>query len=149
MTVWTKPVIDRFIQLFADPAKHNYKTIAGILSSEFGVEINKNMAIGIGKRLNMPLRKKRGRPRKQEVRIEHRNKPRAVQPSKTTANVGIAYKAPPATGVGRLTLLQLRHSSCRWPFGEQAPFLFCGNPSASNSPYCPDHHALSCPGARR
>ena len=41
----------------------------------------------------------------------------------------------------RITLMELEHRDCRWPLGDEPPFLFCGNATdADNRPYCPVHH---------
>lgn len=44
-----------------------------------------------------------------------------------------------------LTLLELGHSSCRWPVGEFEPgtFLFCGDAALTGKPYCSCHTALA------
>ena len=51
--------------------------------------------------------------------------------------------APPEPDFLGLSLLELRASSCRYPHGNGAPFLFCGQPKQDGSPYCPHHHAIS------
>src|SRR5262245_3449751 len=136
MTVWNDQLKNRFLQLFADPAEHRYKKLAETLTAEFGVPISKNMAIGIGKRLNVPTRKKRSGgylPRKPEIRLEHR----AAQ-IKQPRPPGPLPKASFA-GKGTLAIEELTFTSCRWPFGDKTPYLYCGATSVEGRPYCVDH----------
>lgn len=44
----------------------------------------------------------------------------------------------------RLTLVELKPSSCRFPIGDPRAedFRFCGIPHATKGPYCPHHAAL-------
>ena len=38
-------------------------------------------------------------------------------------------------------LMDIGPTECLWPFGDRAPFQFCGEPRAERSPYCPLHTA--------
>jgi hypothetical protein len=38
------------------------------------------------------------------------------------------------------TLMELEDNDCRFPFGDSAPFLFCGDPAQDKSSYCTHHH---------
>lgn len=40
---------------------------------------------------------------------------------------------------GSLTLLELRRHHCKWPFGSEAPFTFCGAKPKGEGPYCERH----------
>lgn len=42
-------------------------------------------------------------------------------------------------GTVPVTLEALGRTGCRWPIGEDAPFLFCGCATADGSSYCPTH----------
>ena len=136
MVVWTQSIVNRFLQLFADPSEYRYGEIAEKLSAEFGVTITKNAAIGIGKRLDVPQRKKPGAARKPEIRPEHRH---LVVPP-------VAPKPWPRPRIlaGRLRIDQLSHDTCRWPFGDRSPFLFCGAITVESKPYCVEHMKTSC-----
>jgi hypothetical protein len=41
------------------------------------------------------------------------------------------------------TLLELEDGDCRYPFGESAPYLFCGDPAQDKSSYCSACHAIA------
>lgn len=46
--------------------------------------------------------------------------------------------------VRRLMLDELRSDTCRWPIGDRAPFLFCGDRAcAGGGPYCEHHHEMA------
>jgi len=40
------------------------------------------------------------------------------------------------------TLLELEGGDCRYPFGDSAPYLFCGDLAQDKSSYCPRHHRM-------
>jgi len=56
---------------------------------------------------------------------------------------------PPPPAYGTLTLLDLRHNSCRWPEGDGPIYVFCGRPQAPDSSYCEAHRARSMSGLAR
>ncbi|MFM8701501.1 MAG: GcrA family cell cycle regulator [Hyphomicrobiales bacterium] len=45
----------------------------------------------------------------------------------------------------RITLMELRESTCRWPFGDPSSvdFRFCGASSPAGTPYCEFHSKLA------
>ena len=51
----------------------------------------------------------------------------------------------PARAPGRISLLDLTPTSCRWPSGNprEPDFSFCGASSLDGSPYCPFHTRLA------
>lgn len=66
-----------------------------------------------------------------------RNPPRTPKPA-----------PPKPIGDGRprmISFFDLDHTTCKWPFGERAPYLFCGQPQEPNEkrlPYCTEHMKL-------
>lgn len=82
--------------------------------------ISKNAVVGKVHRLELNARPS---PIKKEV---------AVKPIKQKAKV-------PASG--KMTLMDLKLNSCRWPIGEpkDADFHFCGKDTVTGKPYCPEH----------
>ena len=50
---------------------------------------------------------------------------------------------PPLPAYDTLTVLDLRHNSCRWPSEGDSPWTFCGRPQTGDSSYCPEHRARS------
>lgn len=62
--------------------------------------------------------------------------PDIFAPDAATLAVG-AWNALP--GTTPVTLELLARDGCRWPIGEDVPFLFCGCKAASGSSYCATH----------
>lgn len=52
-------------------------------------------------------------------------------------------EAPPSL---KLDMEHLTRSTCRWPEGDTAPFLFCGHPVRPDSPWCPFHTKIAWAG---
>ena len=78
--------------------------------------------------------------RKTPQRARKRTEP-ATPAEITTPRLAVwSVSEPPLRRVnGYLTLLELKHTSCRYPFGERPPYLYCGKPSQKAKPYCSDH----------
>jgi hypothetical protein len=74
-----------------------------------------------------------------------KDKPRKPSPRKHTTRP-LPRPAPPkpeprqAVPPEGLTFFDLREHHCRWPNGEQSPFVYCGQDKTSNSSYCAAHH---------
>ena len=60
----------------------------------------------------------------------------AFKPDPEALAVGTWNPLPGTTPVG---MMDLSHSTCRWPVSDGAPFLFCGCEVAEGSSYCPTH----------
>jgi len=74
----------------------------------------------------------------------------ALSASLTMMNPIIEYQPAPIEDVvvpmaERITLMELRESTCRWPFGDPsaADFRFCGASSPIGTPYCEFHSKLA------
>lgn len=48
----------------------------------------------------------------------------------------------PISGLAPVALLDLEAGQCKWPVGQDSPYLFCGAP-ATHGHYCEHHHAWS------
>jgi GcrA cell cycle regulator len=130
---WEMPGLnDRLIKLHAATgnAFSTFEQIACQLSDEFDMRISKSACVGRARRLGLP-------PRLLFVRriVKHKApQPAKAAPIKPT-------KTEPAQP-RNLTLMQLQHGDCRWPFGDEAPFLFCGNPVQTGTSWCPMHRKM-------
>lgn len=38
---------------------------------------------------------------------------------------------------------QMERTGCKWPIGDDRPYLFCNHEIQDGSPYCPHHHSLA------
>lgn len=56
------------------------------------------------------------------------------------------FVAPPLDDLRRfskdLTFLQLEDGLCKYGYGKETPYLFCGNGVQDGSSYCPGHHEI-------
>jgi hypothetical protein len=55
---------------------------------------------------------------------------------------------PKSKEVQPVTLAELERQHCRWPIGEQAPYLYCAHKISEGAPYCPKHCRISYNGFR-
>lgn len=56
--------------------------------------------------------------------------------------VRIVHVGPPPPSRD-LPLVALTDATCKWPYGDGAPFLFCGAPTEAGRPYCNCHYSLA------
>ena len=129
---WNDKTHDLFRALCAEKTL-SYTDIAKAMSAEMGIKITKNACIGKARRLGLPMRKTPQRARK-------RTEP-ALPAEITAPRLAVwSVSEPPRRRVnGYLTLFELKHTSCRYPFGARPPYLYCGKPVQKAKSYCPDH----------
>lgn len=99
-----------------------------------GAGISKNSVIGKARRLRLPMRKLGGMFSPRRNRRSHI--PRVAVPVAETA----AAKAYEFLGIA---LLDLERGQCRFPHGDDAPYLFCGQPAQSGASYCAHCYAIA------
>jgi len=91
-------------------------------------------------------------------RIKREAIPTGSQASRTIHAIKLKFRPVPPTEIDatplrcaevqplHLSLLDLKHDSCRWPYGgfpSNAPITFCGHWCAKGFSYCLDHDRLS------
>lgn len=64
-------------------------------------------------------------------------------PSREPPAKPIRVRVEPPRPSHPCVLNKLTATSCRWPIGDDAPFLFCNETADDHSSYCPAHHAFS------
>jgi hypothetical protein len=129
---WSDKTITLFRMLCAEEAL-SFSDIAAAMSQELGVRITKNACIGKARRLGLPMRKTPQRERK-------RVKPAEPAILDTPRLAVWSVSEPPVRRAnGHLTLFELERTSCRYPFGDRVPYLFCGKPIREATSYCPFH----------
>jgi GcrA cell cycle regulator len=138
---WTEELDTRLRTL----AGEGYSTavIAQTLNNEFGTVFSRNAVIGRAGRRGVKLLKpwvgktiSRARPRKPEPERRIKLKPLEAHPPREPMPVMRQEET-----ANPVTLLELTHSSCRWPLGDTyTPAThFCGADRTIASPYCPAH----------
>lgn len=135
VTVWIEPVKARFFELVQSRENPSYDYIAKELNKQFGLDITRNACISFGKR-NQIVRRLVNTGRRGGVPGSHRQRLEVSKSKKPPR----AKKSEP---IGCITFGELLFSDCRYPFGDRAPFTFCGKPKLENSPYCDEHTRIA------
>ena len=129
---WDIPGINnRLVELHADK-NLSMREIADRLAFEFEVELTRNAIIGRCRRVGLPTRPT-GTPRPPIIPAQR----------KPPLRIDAPIVPEPEPVIGRLTIYQLRHDTCRFVLGELAdrpPYLFCGEPSNLGCSWCPTHY---------
>jgi hypothetical protein len=127
---WETPGLnDRLIALHGDKGADfsTFEQIACQLSDEFEMHITKSACVGRARRLGLP----------QRLLFVRRVKVKAPPKPVTVARIEEQTSEPRL-----VTIFELEHGECRWPFGDEAPFLFCGLPVHKQSSWCRKHHKM-------
>lgn len=131
---WNTPgVTERLKQLHAEG--RSFGKIAAALNAEFGLHLSRSACIGRAARLKLPWPTRQPKFRKQ----------------RSTGPVLPRPKPQPIPEQGEplyLSFFELRGSQCRYPFGNHAPYLFCGRSTLFKSSWCAEHHARVSDPAR-
>lgn len=95
--------------------------------------ISKNAVVGKVHRLELAAR---------PSPIKNAGAAKKTASKSTQKNAGKnAQKTPAKQKNSKVTLMDLKLTSCRWPIGDpkDADFHFCGKPAQTGKPYCPEH----------
>ena len=152
---WANPaVVDRLKELWST---HSASQIVGQLFNEFRVIVTRSGVVGKLHRLGIGIEAKTNlhpmtrdrietidgqiRPRIRRSRAPLTRKPAVRHESPELK----AMRCAEITPLG-LTLLELEHGQCRYPYGETGEgtgVTFCGHPALKDRSYCSAHFALS------
>lgn len=141
---WTEKRMARLRKLCARKDL-SFGDIANILSREWGITVPRNGCIGKAHRMGISRRPGPGgsgrRPRRP-------SEPATQAPVENVLRIWPRWRVDvpvdsPGLGKGKYTLTQLDGNMCHWPFGDRAPYLFCGAPTAGRS-YCAFHTGIAC-----
>lgn len=135
--MWNTDNIEKLTMLWATGAS------CSVIAAELGQGFTRNSVIGKVRRLGLALR---GRPAKQpaerrERKQTKRGRPPVAGQTPKTASEPFVCRVVEAEPL-HLPLSDLGPDDCRWPYGINLPYTFCGRPKSSRW-YCAAHHALS------
>ncbi len=146
---WPDELVDRFRQLWSDPAMSASK-----IALRLGM--TRSAVLGKRKRMGLPERgsgvrvpasgdslrpSKRSRARRGEGAGQ--TKPH-WRPSLPDCEATAAVDLPPESSDCAVTILGLTEQTCRWPIGEAAAAMtYCGATALDESSYCGRHHRLA------
>lgn len=157
---WPEPLVDKLKVLWA---VHSAGEVAKILNEDHGLKLTRNAVIGKLRRLGLSIDdKSKVHPLTSEK--NHKKKTAPTGMSIGSFAYGIIHRikakqngsAAPVRELPRFTKLadvvplhlsleELTSKTCRWPYGEAAPFTFCGCEKIDGGPYCHAHDDLSKP----
>jgi hypothetical protein len=109
----------------------------------------RNAIIGMVSRMKLPKKRlvaavKHHHARKRILK-EMDRKPEAAVVKKTRGPLPLwltkSQEAGAPSGCGTMRLMDLKDKSCRYPYGDHAPFLFCGRTVAHGS-WCEGHASV-------
>jgi GcrA cell cycle regulator len=118
----------------------------GQIAVKMNCGFSRNAVIGRSRRLALPERNS-GPKRKQTRHAETAKKIRRKSPFHFAPAIepkaDLAF-TPRAAKVEPLMVLfdDLGTDQCRFAYGEEAPYFFCGHPQQPDSSYCGPHHRL-------
>jgi len=133
---WSAEMVNRFVDLMASGIHHS--KCAPILTKEFGVEVTNSMCNGKHYRITRMLRGETPPPYKPKKM--NWIAPFSSHPHRGPVN---PKPRPKRTGKGNLDFFDLRSQTCRWPFGDDLPYTYCGERNIDGSPYCLEHSRLA------
>jgi len=141
MTHWSKWTVpqDASLSRHAAAGLLSYRFIGEAINLEFGTHYTRNATIGRAKRLGLLI----ANPR-QGVRTKAERKPRVRKPTPPKPKpIDIpALRCVEIEPLG-ITVYELTKETCKWPYGDNAPYTFCGHRSLKDLPYCRPHMAIS------
>jgi len=144
-TPWTVEAIIMLRELLEQRPTLTYSDIADRMTKKLRAPFTKNSCIGRARRL--------GTAKRQQVKIKRNGRPVRSRPRvpklRLSPRLKLAPPSPPSRISGALKIEQLAHGDCRWPEGNRAPFLFCGEQVLDNCSYCLKHALISYPAMRK
>ena len=144
MDSWSDDRVALLKKLQAD-SNLSFNLMGGELNRLPGPMLSRNAVIGKAKRLGLPERGKqfgahlprKGRSRAiSQTTVIHLKKPLPEEPITVAESADASPK--------HIALIELTASTCRWPYGNKAPFTFCGCTPKEGSPYCAPHAKQAC-----
>lgn len=159
---WTPEMDERLKQLVARPHA-TYREIFPTLNKEFGTSFTRCAVIGRARRIGIGApavvhtpeeiaarrlaRQQRHNAARRGRRSHHGAAARAIRIPRPPVEETIMRCA--AVEALHVSLLELEHQQCRWPYGEGVAITFCGHQKFNGFSYCAAHYFLSIgPGTR-
>jgi hypothetical protein len=111
---------------------YSFSQVAKFINEAFGVELTRSSVAGKVGRMNL----------RDIERVKRAPKVRA--PRQLSAAASKPAREPPRVPLKprMIDILELSKYTCRYPFGDTPPYLYCGCPPLKGSPYCRDHTKL-------
>lgn len=137
---WTEARLTRLVELWSA------RLSAAQIARQMGEGLTRSAVVGKLFRMGLTRDSAERRAARAEGARQSRRKQRAMEGPRRPAQLGPPAE-PPATGAPDgaaprlIGILELKASSCRWPYAVEDQTRFCGCRARAESPYCPAHHA--------
>ncbi|HJP69772.1 MAG TPA: GcrA family cell cycle regulator [Sphingomicrobium sp.] len=131
-------------------AKMSFSQAAAELNAKHGTTYSRNATAGRANRLGLKslCPKSAGQPRRRRQRKGEATAIGIVE--RTRRKAEHQFKCEPMTGLRiadvvplNISIYELTDQTCKWPYGDNPPFVYCGLPVFESCSYCADHVALS------
>ena len=117
-------------------AGYSFSQAAKAINEAFGVELTRSAVAGKVERMGLHAKN----------RVTHQPpQPRAVRAQRSlSAAASKPAREPPRPRLKprMIDILELTKYTCRYPYGDTPPYLYCGCPPLKGSPYCVHHTSL-------
>lgn len=129
MSAWTEDRVMRLKRLWAQGLS------ARQVSADLGGGLTRNAVLAKVWRLGLSDGRVRGESRTGRLRVTASNLAPGLDPAPAT---------PPSPGLDAVSVLSVRRTDCRWPYGDPGlpGFVLCGSP-VSRGAYCAAHADLA------
>lgn len=132
---WTNERVDRLKVLWTD----------GMTAEQIACDLGdttRNAVLGKVDRLGLEPRRK-GVPRGSRSRARDKpHTPQAFPRAPDTEELQELASKPPRAGKP-LSVLDIDHTTCKWPLDDGPDYTFCGAKPKAGKPYCPHHCAVA------
>jgi len=155
-SVWTKTpgMLDRLKELHAQHC--TLTKIANTINTEYGMSFSRSAISGkinrLGTRQLMrdELKRQATEAEQGEESMESEQPDHIEIPEPVPEPVRVKPPPmPPLSGGLALEFLDLTSQTCKWPFGDMSPYLFCGVTVEADKSYCPSHCDIAYNGKKR
>jgi GcrA cell cycle regulator len=132
---WSDARLTRLVELW------NARLSAAQIARQLGQGLTRSAVVGKLFRMGLTRDCAERTAARADGARESRRKQRAAQGRPFHPKAIPPPRQPPCPVRPLMTdILDLRPSSCRWPYAVEAGTQFCGHAKQRGSPYCPDHH---------
>ena len=146
-SVWTETLVSEIAELWKTESAGS---IASIINKRHGLNLTRNSVVGKIHRMGLGVADKTAVPKPQREKKEKKERKPILKiiPGFKTLRIiestmaGVAPLRCVPLDPMHLSLDDIGRGQCRYPYGDNAPFTFCGHPKREASSYCTAHHFL-------
>ncbi len=120
----------------------SFRQAAMVVNDLFKTRYTRNSAIGRAGRIGLTQPTKVNlKPKRVRAQKQIKPPPPQMEPQKLTCEA-VPMRTADVIPLN-LTIYDLTAETCRWPYGEAPPLVYCGCPTLGAGPYCDAHTGLA------